>query len=387
MTTAWTRIFLIYGTGVLAAGQLGVVAPLLPALQDELAVPFSTVGLILSAITAVGAVLGFAAGETVERIGYGRALVIGLAILMVATGVGAFADSGAALLATRIGAGVGYLLIVVAAPSLMTHLALERDQKLALALWGTFVPFGIAVAQALAAALVHALGWRGVLLADAGVLALALVVVWRATRTEGRARVAPTSIAQHLSPRALMLAMGFFCFALTFLAVAGLLTTYFVAQRGFGVAQAGSVIAAATSLGAAGSLAAGVLMRRGVPPSWIGAAGLLLSMGLTPFMFSTLPGDGLAIAAVALSFIIGGVVPAAAFAAVPLLAREARAIGPLNGLIAQAGSLGSLGGPPLVALFVDTAGWAMAPALLLALAGVGSLCLLASGVRVRPRIS
>ena len=62
-------------------------------------------------------------------------------------------------------------------------------------------------------------------------------------------------------------------------------------------------------------------------------------------------------------------------------APSARAIGPINGLLAQAGSLGSLAGPPLLALWVEGAGWASAPLLLIAIAAVGAACALAVGRR------
>ena len=50
-----------------------------------------------------------------------------------------------------------------------------------------------------------------------------------------------------------------------------------------------------------------------------------------------------------------------------------RAIGPINGLLAQAGSLGSLAGPPALALWVEITGWAWAPLMLLAVAVVGAI--------------
>jgi len=64
-------------------------------------------------------------------------------------------------------------------------------------------------------------------------------------------------------------------------------------------------------------------------------------------------------------------VPSAAFASVPRLAPGPRAIGPINGLLAQAGSLGSLAGPLLLALWVELTGWTWAPLLLLAVAALG----------------
>jgi nitrate/nitrite transporter NarK len=118
-------------------------------------------------------------------------------------------------------------------------------------------------------------------------------------------------------------------------------------------------------------------MRRGAAPAWINAAALLLAMALTPAMFHPALSDDAAIAAAALSFTIGGMVPAATFASVPLVAASPRAIGPINGLVAQAGSLGSLAGPPLLALWVDWTDWPFAPMLLLAVAVLGAAAALA----------
>jgi hypothetical protein len=54
-----------------------------------------------------------------------------------------------------------------------------------------------------------------------------------------------------------------------------------------------------------------------------------------------------------------------------------RAIGPINGLLAQAGSLGSLAGPPMLAFWVEGAGWSLAPVMLLTVAAIGAACALA----------
>jgi hypothetical protein len=99
-------------------------------------------------------------------------------------------------------------------------------------------------------------------------------------------------------------------------------------------------------------------------------------MVLAAICFTALPLP-LAVAGFALSFAVGGLVPAAAFATVPLVAADRRAIGPINGLIAQAGSLGSLAGPPLLALWVGWTDWPFAPVLLLAIAVLGAAAALA----------
>src|SRR5262249_4294784 len=82
-----------------------------------------------------------------------------------------------------------------------------------------------------------------------------------------------------------------------------------------------------------------------------------------------------AVLCLALSFAVGGLVPAAVFASVPLVAP--RAIGLVNGLVAQTGSLGSLVGPPLLALWVEQLGWRSAAIPLIVVATMGGACALA----------
>ena len=150
MTTSWSRIALLYAIGVLAAGQLGIVPPLVPELQRDLGLSLAGAGTAVSVITLVGAVLGLPAGGWSQRIGHARALAIGLAIMAVAAALCAAANDAATLLAGRTLAGIGYLLVVVAGPSLMAATAEPRHQPMTLSLWGTFVPTGIALAGLLA---------------------------------------------------------------------------------------------------------------------------------------------------------------------------------------------------------------------------------------------
>ena len=59
MRTSWPRIALLYAVGVIAAGQLGIVAPLVPALQRDLGLSLALGGMAVSIVTLVGAALGF----------------------------------------------------------------------------------------------------------------------------------------------------------------------------------------------------------------------------------------------------------------------------------------------------------------------------------------
>jgi MFS family permease len=370
MTTSWPRLLLIYSIGVIAAGQLGIVPPLVPALQAELGLSLATAGAVVSIVTLVGGLLGLPAGAFAERIGHACAFRLGLLVMAIAAGLGAIARGAPLLLAARTLAGVGYLLVVVAGPSLMAMLAERRHQPVALSLWGTFVPVGIALAGIATASCAEA-GWRTIFAVDAALLAIALLAALGL-------RSPPSHAGDwHMPPgllrAALPLALSFFCFALLFLALAGMLPAYLVERRDMSAAAAGQTVAVATALGIAGSFAAAGLMHRGVTPGRLIAIGLAASTATAILAFRPEFGLPASVAGFALSFAIGGLVPSAAFAAVPRLAPGPRAIGPINGLLAQAGSLGSLAGPPVLALWVEIAGWPWAPVLLIGVAIAGAI--------------
>jgi MFS family permease len=375
MTTSWGRIALLYAIGVLAAGQLGIVPPLVPALQRDLGLSLAGAGMTVSIVTLVGALFGLPAGGWSEKVGHARALRIGILVMAAAAALCAAADDANMLLVARGLAGVGYLLVVVACPSLMVSTAEPRHHAFALSLWGTFVPAGIALSGLAAAAFADRAGWRIIFAVDAALLAFGLIIATAIPQTRG-----PRHDERRLSAGALRaaapLSVAFFCFALVFLALAGLLPAWLVERRGLPADEAGRIVAIAAAFGIAGSLLAGRLMRRGASPGRLVAVGLIASTVIAALSFSAAPVP-LAVAGFAVCFALGGLVPAAAFASVPQVATDRRAVGPVNGLLAQTGSLGSLAGPPALALWVEATDWSLAPVMLVAVAAIGAACALA----------
>ena len=131
MTTSWSRIALLYAIGVLAAGQLGIVPPLVPELQRDLGLSLAGAGTAVSVITLVGAVLGLPAGGWSQRIGHGAgARHRSCRSWPSPRRLCAAASDAATLLAGRTLAGIGYLLVVVAGPSLMAATAEPRHQPI-----------------------------------------------------------------------------------------------------------------------------------------------------------------------------------------------------------------------------------------------------------------
>ena len=401
MTTSWARIGLHYAIGVLAAGQMGLVPPLVPALQRDLDLSLAEAEAAVSAITLMGALFGLAAGRWCESTGHARALAIGLLVMAIAAALCAMVEQAIPLLAARGLAGIGYLMVVIAAPSLMAAIAEPRHHPIALSLWGTFVPAGIALAGFASAGLAG-MGWRMVFWLDALVLALATLAAFLSSRAQrGTFPAAPRvprfarddsggdrhdmAGSLDLLKKALPLAFAFFCFALLFLALAGLLPDYLVERRGLAPAEAGRLGAVAAIFAIAGSFAAPWFLRRGVAPAKMVALGLLGSTVAAALSFSLAVPVPLEVAGFALAYAVGGLVPAASFSFVPALAGGgARGVGLLNGLLAQTGSLGSLAGPPALALWIGWAGWEKAPVLLIMVAVAGAAATLAVRRASRP---
>jgi MFS family permease len=267
MSTSWPRLLLIYGIGVLSAGQLGIVPPLVPALQSDLGLALATAGVIVSIVTLVGGLLGLPAGAWAERIGHGRAFGLGLLVMAIGGGLCAMAPDWPMLLAARTLAGVGYLLVVVAGPSLMATLSEPRHQPLALSLWGTFVPVGIALAGIATAVAAGTTGWRTIFAVDAVLLLAALAAATPLLRPGPMTRTTDWRLPAGTLGAAAPLAVAFFCFALLFLALAGMLPAYLVEQRAISSATAGAIVAVATALGIVGSAAAAWSMNRGASPA------------------------------------------------------------------------------------------------------------------------
>ena len=356
MTTSWSRIALLYAIGVLAAGQLGIVPPLVPELQRDLGLSLAGAGTAVSVITLVGAVLGLPAGGWSQRIGHARALAIGLAIMAVAAALCAAANDAATLLAGRTLAGIGYLLVVVAGPPLMAATAEPRHQPMTLSLWGTFVPTGIALAGLAAAGsptgLAHDLRGRS---RAAG----------RRGDRDGPRRAARWRRGARRGEAAGRRACRFPAACRRLL----LLRPALPGRRRIAAGLAGRAPWSRGRRRRANRRHRHRLRHPGQPPGRLADARRRVARPARGDRPAGLDGAGRAllhgaaaaqaIVGFALSFAIGGLVPAATFASVPLVAGNPRAIGPINGLVAQAGSLGSLAGPPLLAVWVDWTGLAV----------------------------
>ncbi|RGA01205.1 MFS transporter [Microbispora triticiradicis] len=379
----WGTIVVVYLSGVVAAMSLGKFSSVGPEVAARLGLSLAQLGWVISAVVGVGAVAGLPAGYLIRRYGTERSLVVGLGLIAAASAASVTAGDFGWLLAARIAEGVGYLLVTISCPALILRLARERDRGAALSLWATFVPVGLGASTLAGGALGSALGWRGWIGLIAALTFVMVPAVWMRL-PRGSAR--QTSAGPVPRARALtwptVLAAAFCLTALVTIPVVVLLPTLLIEQHGRSVAGAGAITSVISLLGVLGGLAVGVLFRRGAPLALMAASGLLV----VPAAWLTYSAGASLAATVAGAGVIAlenGFLGALVFATLPLVLERLDHADVGNGVVAQAGSLGSLLGPPLFGLVAGGFGF---QALVLviavgALAAVGALLLVSRAAR------
>ncbi len=356
-TGHWPAILVIYAIGLLASAQLGKFAALVPVIQPDLGLGLTAAAALVSLIETGGAAIGLVAGTIVGRHGTRTVLGVGLGLLAVA-GIGeALAGTVPVLFAWRLVESLGYLAIVVAAPTLMALTATSGQRGMAMALWSTFFPVGFALGSVLAGLVAPALSWRPVLFASAVLAAAALAVVWFLPRPAGDGRRGAPQTAGMPPLPVWRLSVGFGCYTVFAVGQLALLPSYFADKLGLATGTAGLLTGLASFATVFGGLAAGrVLRHRRALPAILGLCMILPALMLVG-LFGLATGS-VAAAALAIALnVVTGVVPAVTFARLPDLAPTSGAMARGNGLLAQFGAAGSLIGPPAYAAAIGLAGW------------------------------
>lgn len=364
MIRTWLNIVALWLIGVLAAAQLPKIAVLAPVLRETFHLSLAQAGLLVSLLEIGGAVCGIAAGLALGRFGGRRFLVSGLFVLLVCSVVEAFAPNAGVLFAARAVEGVGYVLVVIAAPTMIVAIAPERIRGQALVLWSTFVPVGVAAGSGVTGLAVAATSPKGALLLWAVLCGLGLVAAARqAGGTRGEARMTWPA------PAAVVLTFGFGLYTVFVCALTMLLPSFLTERDGASLSSA-SLATGLVSLTAlpASAIAmrilhgAGVDPRRAVVATVIPALAAAALVSVFVFHPAVVGRGAVAVSVVAgLALLLGGIASPMVFARLPSLAGAVAPDDPriaaANGLLTQFGAGGALIGPPLGGLVVGRWGW------------------------------
>ena len=381
--TSWGAVLALVAAGVVGAAQIGKGSAALPVLQDELGLSSAGAAWFLSIVSAIGAVAGGVLGWLGQALGFRRQVLLGLAAIVVTNLLGAAAGTAGWLLAARAGEGLGFVLVVLAAPGLLTEVTAPAHRRLVVGAWGVYMPLGTGLATLLVPVAITLVGWRNAWLVDAGVTACVLLAAARwVPPSPARRPPGLSGLSRALrSPGVMCLALAFGFYAGAYLAVVGLLPTMLV-DGGLTLAAAGLVTSIVSLANVPANLLGAFLQHRGVP-RWV-----LIVVGsawLAATAWGVLdPGLPLAVriaSAVAFTLVVG-IVPSAAFSGVVAMSAGTASAGAAVGLLVQGSSIGQLLGPPLVVGMTSTVGsWVGGAATLTCL----SACLLVGGVLYRSR--
>ena len=155
----WATVAIVMGCGIGAALQVGKVPIAASMLQQNLGVDLAAVGSVGGIFAVLGLAGSVPAGVVIAAVGARRVMLCGLAAITLGAVSGALAPSLVALLASRMLEGLGFLLVMVAAPALLDRAVDVGARDVTMAVWSCVMPFGIALA--LVAGTIFG-GWRAI---------------------------------------------------------------------------------------------------------------------------------------------------------------------------------------------------------------------------------
>jgi MFS family permease len=310
---------------------------------------------MLSIVGTVGLILGTTSGLWVARIGPRRAMVAALVLGALVSAVQMSFPPYPLMLASRVLEGLSHLAIVVVGPTAIAGLAGGRGQGAAMTLWSSFFGVAYAVLFWIGPQILDARGPGYLFGLHAGWMAALAAILWLLMPADPRVEAVaqrPSLLSEHraiyASPFLAAPAMGFACYAVTYVAVLTLLPAQMGEMGGFiGVAMPLVSIAVSLTLGVwlLGHLQAVALVKAGFVAAMIAAVGL--------WEFWAQPMAVLFALAVAAAL---GIVQGASFAALAELNPSPEGRAKAAGAIAQLGNLGTTTGTPMLVWAMEKAG-------------------------------
>ena len=364
--TRWDIVGLALAAGYIVGLQVGKVPPALPMLQEELALARVSAGLVASSFYGIGAVLGVLGGLLADRMGPARLVIAGGVVMALGSLSGGFADSGALLLATRLVEGFGFLALTVSAPKLIDAATRPDVRSLALGVWGTYMPVGMALSMMLATLLLGTIGWRGLWFLNAGIILLFVFAFgWGVSPRRWRMPPGAAATFDGVSVRATLVRPGpwlfgacFVLFSIQWLALMAWLPTFLIETQGRTLAGAALVSALVVFTTAIGAAAGAWFMHRGVARWLLIVVAYVVMGGCAALIFASFTPAAVKMPLAVFFAVAGGMLPAACLAGAAAHAPGQAQVAMASGFVVQGAALGSVLGPPLLAAVTSVfGGW------------------------------
>jgi len=360
-------------TGMCAALHVAKIPPALPVLQAELGLTLLQAGFLLSAVQVASMTLGLLVGLSVDGLGLKRSMLFGLGLLFAASALGGFAHHADVLMLLRALEGLGFLCVVMPAPSLIRRTVLPEQLNGRMGWWGTYMPSGNALALLVGPLFVVSLGWHvwwwllsGITLVTFFWVRAAVPDVQQVTVPSEQTNANDSAWRERLKSTVTnkgpwLVSLGFAVYASQWMAVVGFLPTVY-AQMGLSAGLTGVLTACVALVNVSGNIMSGRLLQHGWP------ARRLLQIGFTCMAlgaigaFAQWQSQGLPTVAKFLCVVmfsaVGGLIPGTLFSTAVRLAPSENTVSTTVGFMQQLSAVGQFLGPPLVAwVAVMVGGW------------------------------
>ncbi|WP_036665384.1 CynX/NimT family MFS transporter [Paludibacterium yongneupense] len=388
--THWPTLLIAVFAGASGAVCLGKVPAVLGLLRDEMGLSLVQGGWIASAFNSLAIALALFPGLLLARWNALQTGVAGLVSLLLGAALALPAHGLGLLLASRVIEGIGFLLVSVSMPSMISAISSDQDKRLALSLWALNLPLGAAVGMLLTPWLATLGGWRLAWLVFMAIQLLALLLLRSCREVFDRAGGLSAPAGGHgfwnglgvLRQSAVWRhGLAFMLYTLMLWATLVWLPTMLQARSGLTGSRIALLSAMAVVVNIPGNLAGAWLLHRNIGREALvcSTLGLMALCGLLAFW----PGvatDAACLLCIALS-LLGGALPPAVLSSAHGLSQGPVQLAILQGYFMLLANLGQLLGPLLLAALIDGGGnWNAARWLFLT--GAVLTCLLFS---MRPR--
>jgi MFS family permease len=380
--SSWRLVIILVGAGVVSAFQVGKVPPLLPDIQAELVISLFYAGWILSIFNITGLLLGTFTGAIADTIGHRRLLIFGIGLQALASFAGSLASSFNVLIVTRLFEGMGFIAVIVSAPTLIFQVVKKNDTKVALSIWSCYLPAGASLVMFLIPLISRFTDWRGAWQVNSILLTFYLIILIYTTsgitpfKRENQLSIKNfiNDIKETLTcPGPILLSLIFTTYALQWLAVMGFLPTLLIEKFEFSKQFASILTAIMVGVNIIGNLAGGRLLKFGIK-RWVLIAIASFIMGSCSIAIYSEANFFINYTGCILFSLIGGLIPASVLGGSPVYAPSERLISTTTGMLIQGGQSGQVFGPIILAWIVSSTGtWSSGFWFLGCVAGLGIL--------------
>jgi MFS family permease len=362
----WTLILTIWFFGVLAGASLGKTIPLVGMVIKLYGAPPSQAAWFISIVTVASVVLAPFGGWLIDRFGERRILALSCLIDILGNLIVVAAGSFTTVMAGRVVEGFGFTGLLVAGTAMMVRVTRGARRNIAMTLWGTSVPVGVGIAEALSSILTEGVFQRP-FWGHAAALILGLALV-RALPRLPKAVLAhdPCGMFEiYRHSGAVRLGAALTAVVAAQFGIAAMFPQFLKIAYDQPIEIAGPIGAASIALGMLGSIGAGMLLNKKMSPLTLGLTAVALVGACGGLTFAPNIGAALSSLMFLLCCIGAGAAIGLGFAMVPVVAPSPAAYGAAGALFNQLVNLGFVIGPPaaFAALHAGTRGGPMALAI------------------------